>query len=302
MTAMQTDRSADRSNTPPPPPGSFSPFALVLMLAISPLVGLVWGWAADAVQFQLDRSPFLVFPIIVGVFAGLTIVGLARFTQIGHRPTLLFAVVFAAATAAFGQHYLHYMAQYSQPLPQSSSAKGTDDAATALAQALIREEAAGGSSALHKELTPSFFRYMLAQARRGRPLPGGYLATGWGAWLTWSIDLLLTVAAAVVVAAPALRIPYCNRCRSWYRTVRNGRIDVATARRLAEICSADDVEGLRSPRYRLSCCQGGCGPTRCELSWEEPSGTVDLVRVWLDADQRRQVAAVLDGLAEEENQ
>ena len=104
---------------------------------------------------------------------------------------------------------------------------------------------------------------------------------------------MLTLAAAVAVTIPAFRVPYCNRCRTWYRTVRNGKIDVPTARRLAETCGVDEIAGLRSPRYRLSCCHAGCGPTYCELSWEEPNGAVDLVRVWLDAEQRNQIAAIL---------
>ena len=146
---------------------------------------------------------------------------------------------------------------------------------------------------------PAFGEYLRAQADRGRPLFGPYVAKGWAAWLTWAVDAMLTLAAAVAVTIPAFRVPYCNRCRSWYRTVRNGKIDVPTARRLAETCGVDEIAGLHSPRYRLSCCQGGCGPTRCELSWEEPDGAVDLVRVWLDAEQRNQVAAILDELADE---
>ena len=148
-------------------------------------------------------------------------------------------------------------------------------------------------------MAPGFGTYLCAQADHGRPLLDGYVAKGWAAWLSWAIDAMLTAAAAVAVTIPAFRVPYCNRCRTWYRTVRNGKIDVPTARRMAEACEVEETAGLRSPRYRLSCCHTGCGPTYCELSWEEPNGAVDLVRVWLDAERRNRVTAILDELAEE---
>jgi hypothetical protein len=289
---MPLPHAEDRSD-PVPAPGDFSPVAFFLALAVGPLVGLIWAWAADAAQFYV--SPFLLFPLLVGVFTGLTIVGLARFAQVGHRPTIWLAAVLAAGTAACGQHYLHYWNLYSRPLPERASAPGQDEAARALIEALASENAAGKDAA-RLQLTPTFGRYMQAQAQRGRPLPGRFTATGWLAWLTWAIDLILTMAAAVAVTVPAVRIPYCNRCRTWYRTVRNGRIDAEAARRLAQICHADEPTEFHSPRYRLSCCQGGCGATRCELSWEEPDGSVDLVRTWLDAQQRDQAVAVLNEL------
>ena len=278
--------------------GGFAPVAFLLALVIAPVVGLIWGWAAEAVQFYV--APFLLFPIVVGVFTGLTIVGLTRFAQIGHRPTVLLAVVLAAAVAACGQHYLHYLSTYSRPLSLPPFESGTEERAAPSADELAkRDTVVQNLGALQKELTPGFGKYMLAQARRGRPLPGGYVAAGWAAWLTWAVDVLLTLAAAVAVTLPGIRVPYCNRCRTWYRTIRNGKIDVHTAQLLAEICNVEAIPDLHSPRYRLSCCQGGCGPTRCELSWEESNGAVDLVRVWLDGEQRNRIAAVLDGLSGE---
>jgi len=247
------------------------------------VVGFIWAWVAE--ETQSYAAPFILFPILVGVFAGLTIVGLARFAQMGHRPTIVLAVVLAAAVAVAGQHCFRYVSDYYwRPVTAAADAE------------------AGGEdlSALARELAPSFGEYLQAQADRGRPLFGQYVAKGWAAWLTWAVDAMLTLAAAVTVTIPAFRLPYCNRCRTWYRTVRNGKIDVPTARRLAQTCGVDEIANLRSPRYRLSCCHTGCGPTYCELSWEEPNGSVDLVRVWLDAEQRNQVAAILDELAEED--
>ncbi len=127
--------------------------------------------------------------------------------------------------------------------------------------------------------------------------------------------------AAVTVTIPAVRAPYCNRCGSWFRTVRNGKIDLPTSRRLAELlgveqpgrvalasrqCPAETPARrqchppVRSSRYRLSACRGDCGPTRCELSWERSGGGVDLARVWLDGKQRSEVVSILDELSPNE--
>jgi hypothetical protein len=263
---------------PPVVEGRFTWRGLVLAIVIAPIFGLIWAWAADGVQSYF--APLILFPILVGVCAGLSIVGVVRFAQIGHRPTVLMAAGLAGAVAAAGQHYVGYLDTYytTRPVPELNVAAGQD------------------LSALMREMRPSFIEYMRAQARWGRPLTHGYVAQGWLTWLTWVIDGLLVVAAAVVVAMPASRVPYCNRCGTWYRTIRSSRIDVPTAAHLAELIGVTEIGHPRSPRYRLSACQGGCGPTRIELSWEEADGAIDLVQVWLDAAGRNQIAAVLDGM------
>lgn len=269
-------------SSPPDVAGLFTWRGLLLVLVFGPLFGLVWAWVAEAAQFYF--APMILFPLLLGVFAGLGVVGLARFAQIGHRPTLVLAAVLSAGVAAAGQHYVGYLAAYHSVHPSAGTGTATE-------QEL---------SALVREMTPSFGDYMRAQARRGRPLLHDYLARGWIAWLSWTIDALLVVAGAVAVTIPAMRVPYCNRCRSWYRTVRSGKIDLPTAQRVAAMLGVDEIDHLRSPRYRLSTCQGGCGSTRCELSWEETDGAVALVRAWLDPADRNRVAAILDGVEVED--
>jgi hypothetical protein len=288
------------------PPGrfSFSFGGFCFSVVVGPVVGLLWAWIAQ--EAQSYAAPFLLFPILVGVFAGLTIVGAARFAQMGHRPTIVLSVVFAAAVAVVGQHgisYLYFLSHYSNA--RGVNAKGDSPVFAETKKGTVPSPTTGGAvgsdlSGLACQLAPNFGEYLRGQADRGRPLFGRYVAKGWVAWLSWAIDAILTLAAAVAVTIPAFRVPYCNRCRSWYRTVRNGKIDVPTAQRVAEACGVDEIAGLRSPRYRLSCCHAGCGPTYCELSWEEPSGAVDLVRLWLDAERRNQVTAILDELAEDD--
>jgi hypothetical protein len=239
--------------------------------------GSVYAWIAAAVQPHF--APLALFPILIGVCVGLTIVGFVRYARLGHRPTILLAAIVAGLAAAAGQHYFNYLRHVS----------AWQEAVTT----------AGDShrwnlSAIQQPPTPSFGRYLSAQSRHGRPLVGHYVARGPAAWLCWAVEALLIVVAAVAVTLPAMRTPYCNRCGTWYRTVRGGRLDAITARRLAALLNIETVEGLHSPRYRLSTCHGGCGPTRCQLSWEDTTDTVNLAQVWLDTEQRRQVTEVLD--------
>jgi hypothetical protein len=279
---MECSHSANPSQPPPAAGGRFAWTGLWLAILAAPLFGLIWAWVAVVLQAYV--APIILFPVLLGVFVGLSIVGLARFAQMGNRPTIFLAAVLAAAVAASVQHYFGYLAAEhgARPALDTTMSTGQD------LPALIRQVSPGFGQ-------HSFREYMQAQAR-GRPLAFGLTARGWLAWLSWAIDGLLVVAGAVAVTIPALWVPYCNRCGTWYRTIRNGKIDLPTARRLADLLGVDGFDHARSPRFRLSTCQGGCGPTRCELSWEEPDGGVSLACVWLDAASRNQVAAILDGL------
>jgi hypothetical protein len=278
---------SDQPPIPQPPPpdqgGYFRWKGFLLALLAAPIFGVIWARAAATAQGYF--APLVLFPLLLGALAGLTIVGFVRMAQIGHRPTILLAAALTAAVAGAGEHYfsyLSYLSVYSQPRPApgTSSMAGQD------------------LSALVQKMAPGFGEYLQAQARHGRPLWAGHAAQGWAVWLSWAIDAGLVVAAAVAVTVPALRVPYCNRCGSWYRTVRSGRIDVLTARQLAEIAGVQEINHPRSARYRLSNCQGGCGPTRLELSWEERRGVVDVARLWLEPAMRNQITAVLDGVNE----
>jgi hypothetical protein len=108
------------------------------------------------------------------------------------------------------------------------------------------------------------------------------------------MDGLLVLLAALAMVVPATWQPYCDRCRSWYRITRSGRIDVATARRLAEAAGLDTSEHPVSARYRLLNCNGGCGPTEFELSWDESPGGTSVGRAWIDTESGNWIAQVLN--------
>ncbi len=160
---------------------------------------------------------------------------------------------------------------------------------------------------LPKGWQPGFAEYMRLQAARGRPLlelyvgeENGkpvfrpYTVSGVYAWPSWAIDGLLLAVAAAALILPATWQPYCNGCRSWYRTIRSGRITAAIARRVAAAAEVPLGQQLKWARYRLSNCAAGCGRTRLELSWEEPGGRTLVSDTWLDASRRDQVGQALD--------
>ena len=94
---------------------------------------------------------------------------------------------------------------------------------------------------------------------------------------------------------PATRQPYCNACRTWYRTIRAGRTPLAVAQQLAATAAATIDDPVKRVRFRLSCCQGGCGPTRLELFWEtaDRRGPASL-EAWLDVARRNAAVQALD--------
>ena len=93
---------------PPPAAARFTWRGLLLAVVVAPLFGLAWAWVGNAAQFYF--APLILFPLVLGVFVGLSVVALVRFAQVGHRTTTLAAVVLAATAAAVGQHYTGYLA------------------------------------------------------------------------------------------------------------------------------------------------------------------------------------------------
>jgi len=191
------------------------------------------------------------------------------------------AAVLAGGFAAVGEHYFRYLYQDEiRPVPAVVGPPGQSSRAVrSVAPAL------------------NFSDFLSRQARFGRPMWGTYVAQGSAVWFVWLVEALLMVAAAVVVTLPAMRVPYCDHCRTWYQTTRSGKLDVPRAQRLAALFDVALPEHPRSARYRVLSCDSDCGPARLDFSWEADG--VELVRVWLAADQRKQVDAILEGLADQ---
>jgi hypothetical protein len=279
------ERNLDAADTviEPPQGGRFSWPRLAAWLIAAPLVGAIAAWGAMIGQSYW--APLGLFPILVGVGLGAMLVGLMRVAQIGHQPTLFAGAVLAVAVAVAGEHYLSFHELWRRYADRPD------------AEALQQARAKAPELFEGRRIGPpdSFLQYMQEQAALGLPLVAGRKATGSWAWMIWAIDGLLVLGAAIAVMIPAARQPYCDRCRTWYRTIRSGRIPPRSAAGLAELVRAELGENVKSARCRLSNCSGGCGPTRLELSWEEPHGQTFLTTAWLDADGCDRAGRILDG-------
>jgi len=254
-----------------------------MWLAASTLAGAAVGWlAAWAGEY---RAPLVVFPLVVGALLGMTLAGLMRLVEVGHRPTLLAGALLAAAVAVTGQHVAAYR--------KAAVAAERDARTLRLAREAFGDRVAGRMPSPPQGV----FDFLREEAARGRPLWGRFAAAGAAAWLSWAADALLLAAAALAVVIPACRQPYCDRCRSWYRTRRRGRLEPAAAAAVAAAAGMTASDRPLRARYRLVACAGGCGPVGFELSWQEAGGKRASATCRLEADRRLEVERELDAAA-----
>jgi hypothetical protein len=264
------------SSAPPPsrPPLSFFRLALFVPTSLT-LAALLGGAAA---QTQILFAPLFLFPILLGIVLGALLVGLMRFTQTAHRPTVLIGALLAVAVICVVQHYISYWMS-------CQAANARNDWKMELARAAF-----GG----RLTAPDGFVAFLRQEAERGRPLFGGYTAHGAWVWASWALDAVLTAVGVMAVVAPALRLPYCSRCSSWYRTTRSGRLKSGATVALASAADIVLDDKPHRARYRLSGCQGGCEPTGLELIWRDEAGESTAVVSWLTHDHRDAVVRILD--------
>jgi hypothetical protein len=252
------------------------------------LLGALAAWAA--VDAQSYFAPLLIFPLLVGIGLGTVLVLLMRVGQVGHRPTILLGTALAVLAAVVGQHYFGFLAVRQRDRQQTTA---LEKAKAALPELAARLPAAPPEN---------FFEFMRQQAGKGRSIFNLIEARDSGAWALWTIEGLLTAAAALGVVIPAMRLPFCPRCRSWYRATRSARFHAAVTNRIAQALDVETAARIRSGRCRLLNCSSGCGPTGCELSWEDLEGNTFFAQVWLDPAARNAVVQVFDeALCEEGN-
>ena len=283
---MKTSREAALDGSGPVGGGRFAWRSCALWLPACVILGVGVAWTAVVAQGYF--APFIIFPLLVGVGLGALIVGLMRFGQVGNRFTVLLGTLLAMAVTIVGQHYISYLMAYRWPWQEVTTRQHPGQDLSGLANVWI----------------PSFPEFMRGQAARGRPPLTDYVgpaAVVSVTWALWAVDGLLVMAAALAMVVPAVRQPYCNRCRSWYRVIRSGRIDALTTTRLAELAHICLDEQPSSTRYRLLNCQEGCGATGFALFWQEPRGPAFSAQTWLDAECRDRMVQVLDEASEEES-
>ncbi len=250
------------------------------------IAGIAAGGLA-VVAGQLFQ-PLAIFPLLVGALLGGLLVLLARLFHVGHRGTLIAGALGAAAACVLAQHALTYAQAWRRYERARLEAQGT-------AQALARAPAALAEAVQDRLPSPpgSFDTYMVRQARRGRPI-GPWVARGWAAWLSWAADGMLVLVAACAATLLGVRSPFCDRCGTWYRTVRRGGLEAETIGALGDLVGRPVAGDVRTAGYRMRSCPGGCGPTLLELFWEDARGASSTHRAWLDVEGRNRATALLD--------
>ncbi|NLS91639.1 MAG: hypothetical protein GXX96_05595 [Planctomycetaceae bacterium] len=261
-----------------PPRASFHAAHLALWLPLCLIHGAAAAWLAYGVQKHF--APLGLFPILVGLAIGVTLAGLTRLVHVAGRGTILAGAVLSCAVAVFGQHYFSYQEQKETAQRQAAQFQIAARAHPDLVRGTPPKPASG------------VLEYLRWQAIRGRPIAGRIVARDLWAWASWALDGCLTLAATLLVIVPAARQPYCDRCRTWFSTVRRGRLPAATAADLAAAVGLEPPDDAQDAAYRLVHCQGGCGPAGLELSWELPKGRRTVQQVWIPPNDRSR----LDGL------
>jgi hypothetical protein len=277
MNAMQNN---DANCAKPVGGGPFSLRGVAIWLPGCLLLGGLAAWVAVDAQFYF--APFLIFPLLVGIGLGAALVLLMRMGQVGHRPTILLGTALAALAAVVGQHYFGFLDAKEHERRQTAAIEKAKAALPDLADRLPPAPA------------ENFCQFMRQQAGRGRSVFNLLEVRDGGAWALWTVEGLLTLVAALGVVFPAMRLPYCKRCRSWYRAARSARFPAAVIRDIAKILDVETPEKIRSGRCRLLSCASGCGPTGCELSWEDLEGNTFFAQVWLDTAARNAVVHAFD--------
>ncbi len=269
-----------------PQPGWFRPWQLACWLPVAAVAGVAIGWVA--VVAERYYAPLVLFPILTGVVLGGVLVLLMRLSRVGHRPTLAAGTLLAIVLAVAGEHYIAF--RQAQPRLEREEEK------MAIAREIEQAHKEAGED--EPELIPlppaDFVGYTSWRANhQGLPLGGTWLR-GSVVWLLWAVDAVLLGLACFLLVAATARLPYCNHCERWYHTIRGGKIAPSTAARLAALTGVEVPAEIRLARYRMTACQGGCGPTGLALFWEQPDGSFSSGYVWLDASGRREAVSVLD--------
>lgn len=266
---------------PPDRPARFTAARAVLYAGSAAAAAVIIALLADIVQNDLHWAPLVLFPAVIGVILGGALVGIARLTQTGHRPTLFAAALVAAALAVAGQHFFAFRNH------------GVDPAAS-LERARLR---AAFPDMADRLAVPAedWLEFMRGAAQRGRTLPGGWIVRDSWAWATWAADGVILIVAAMAMVATAARLPFCGRCGTWWRTIRGGRWTAPEAGRLVAAVGAEyPPEAVATVRYRLTSCRGGCGPFGLKLLWRDSAGLDYSCDLWLNAAGRDRVMQLAD--------
>jgi len=261
---------------PPAAPFAFGPFVRLLAasLAGAGIVGAAAAWAEQAF------APLGVFPIVLGLAWGALVAGFAYLCHTAHRPSVWLVLVVSVCLLVGTQHYTSYRLFRS----------GAEARQVRLppAASLVPEFAARAAA----DVPQSMLAYLRLEAARGRDVLG-HMLHGSAVWASWAIDAALVVVAACVAIVCSKSVPYCPKCRSWYRVVRAGTLDTSV------LAGHESEFGLpvllqQTPvEFQLGHCAAGCGLAELELSWRQERKRAR-AKSWLSPDERNRLTALID--------
>lgn len=179
---------------------SFRWSGFVLWLLVGVCVGVAVAWLAAMLQYHGHFAPWLLFPVLCGCLLGAIWSSLLRSFQMDNRTTGVAGVVVACLVATLGQHYFSYRTARSCAEKQWEQYRLASRAFSDKVRGLPLAPPDGPIAFLHQ------------QAARGRDIgTGDWTARGWLAWLSWGVDGLLLLGAAVTLVVVAMRRPYRDR-------------------------------------------------------------------------------------------
>ncbi|HEY4308563.1 MAG TPA: hypothetical protein VGN12_03835 [Pirellulales bacterium] len=245
-------------------------FAIWLTAAIGSAIVLSWLAVEAAAYF----APLVVFPTALGLALGGVVILVARVTDTAHRSSVLAGTLLAGAILALGQHYASYL-----------SARAVESSATTALAAHAFPELQDRLNSRNA----GFVEFMRDSANHGMTLAGATLRPR-GVWLFWIANALVTISTATIVTAIALRQSYCDRCGSWYRLTRHGRLDAEVAAAVGD-CLGCANSPSETAQYEIRTCRGGCEPAGCTLLWKGAPGRREFA--WLDRSALARVNSLI---------
>lgn len=258
----------------------------LLWVGFSAIAAVGVGQLAALVGSYL--RPIGLFPLLVGGVLGGMLVFFMRLLDLAHRGTLLLGVVLGTLLCNGSEHWgCYFQAQRAYERLVAEWMAQTQGLAALSGQF---------AEAIQQQLPRApgtFLEYMNRQVEQGRSIGPWKVRRGWVV-ASWGLEALLTFLAALALVTATVQWPYCPKCESWYRTVRQGRLLPEELGCWAEALALPVPSPCPSGRFRLLECLGQCGPTRLELFWENHLGQLQSWRAWLDPEQQQILAPLLD--------
>ncbi len=266
-------------------------FVLWLLLAAVAAVGVgqLAAWLGGYLR------PVLVFPLFVGSLLGGMLVFLIRLLDLAHRGSVLVGVLVASVVCAGSEHWGCYLQAHREYERIAADWQAQTQGLTALSPQFAQ--------AVQQQLPRppgTFGEYLRRQVQEGRQIGPWIIQGGW-VWASWWLEAGLTFAAALALLGATMRWPYCSRCESWYRMVRQGRLFPKDLARWAPLFEIELPAMGKNVRFRLLECLGRCSAGRLELVWEDSDGQLQSRQLELDAAQREKLDALWQAAASEES-